>query len=113
MSVRVAGIDIPIHFRKRKNDAAMAEALGYYDDGEMIIVLRKDVAREQQQHVLWHEIFHACENAAHLELDEDTVERMARMTYAVIRENPDVIAWVTGKEIKGDLKELFAEGKPE
>lgn len=98
LSVKVAGMNIPIHFRKRSQDNLIGEALGYYDEGESIIVVRKNLSREQQQHTLWHEIVHTAEAACGLDLEEDTVERMARMTYSIIRDNPEIIAWVCGME---------------
>ena len=49
-----------------------------------------------QRETLVHEVLHACEIAAGLELPEDTVQRLGRGLFAILRDNPPLFAPVPG-----------------
>lgn len=57
-----------------------------------------------QRETLVHEVVHACEIAAGLELPEDTVRRLGRGLFALLRENPHLFGPVPGWKCPSQLK---------
>lgn len=53
---------------------------------------------DQQRHdTLLHEILHAVDHEMHCALSEAQVRRMATGIYAVLRDNPALVAYLTGE----------------
>ena len=41
-----------------------------------------------------HEVVHACEQGASLELEESQIHAMSRLLYSFLRDNPAAVAWL-------------------
>jgi hypothetical protein len=69
----------------------------------MTIVVSPEVAPMQARSTLIHEAMHALIYAAGFEITDDDEERLIRVLevplLAFIRENPDLIAWVTSDSV--------------
>ncbi|WP_298962263.1 hypothetical protein [uncultured Methylobacterium sp.] len=74
--------------------------IGFCDKKDLEIAIWPDMHRQKQAEVLFHEIFHACWNAGGLDGthdrpdEEKVVVAFGLQFLQVVRDNPDVLAWV-------------------
>jgi len=92
--VRVLGIDVPLLLRRSDEDAYLDSRHGYCDHGRDRIVLRREDTQEQRRETVWHELLHAVEKATTTDLPEEVLGRVSRAQYAILRDNPALVAWL-------------------
>lgn len=51
----------------------------------------------QQRDTVLHEVLHCCEAAAGIELEEQHIASLATLLYAVMRDNPELVKWLSGR----------------
>lgn len=71
---------------------------GYADRKELLIVLDPRMPHERTAEVLWHEVKHVVADVVGLDgkLDEETyTNRSAPMELAVLRDNPQLVVFLT------------------
>ena len=61
--------------------------------------IAEDQCLQQKQDTLLHEVLHACFNDLGLEPKEDTVCALGATLLAVLRENPQLIEYLTQEEV--------------
>lgn len=69
----------------------------FYDPGGKIYVV-PEYSTQRQRVTLLHEIVHAIALKHGLNLKELEVESLASALYDLINQNPELIAWIQGKE---------------
>jgi len=72
-----------------------ADRVGEANHQELRITYDSTWALAQQQDTVLHEVLHCVEEAAGLELDEQTVASLATLLYGVLVDNPDFARWLT------------------
>lgn len=99
-SVAVGGVEWD-QARLASNDP---DLVGHADHATLTIAMRPGLVPGAEREVLLHEILHACSNAAgqplecmsHEEAEENAVRVLAPPLLGVLRDNPAVIAYLTG-----------------
>ena len=75
------------------------ELMGQIDFDRQIITLRDSNTKEQNESTLIHEILHGIGNMYGINLDEETVTRLADAIYTIVKDNPSLrFEERTGKE---------------
>ena len=95
--VRVGYRDYAIIEWDRK-DAASSDRYGECDKANAIIRVSTDYGALKAANTLLHEVLHACFDVAAIEGDdpeERTVTSLANVLAQVIRDNPDLVAYLT------------------
>ena len=87
--VRIGGVDYAIQYEERLNNGSQL-ACGFIDYNQAVITLEPSMQGVQgQAQALLHEIIHGI--ARHFDLaineDEDTIDKLARGLYMVIKDN--------------------------
>ena len=70
------------------------EADGVIRHSDQIIKVNKECHPERQKEVILHEMIHAIDRIAVLNLGEDNTIRLSNALYAVLRKNPGLVKWV-------------------
>jgi hypothetical protein len=80
-------------------------AYGMCDTGNLTILVQTGLTLQWEQHVLLHELFHAMhstggvrELAPNRDLEEGTVAIFAFQFLGLMRDNPDLMAYLTHRE---------------
>lgn len=68
---------------------------GSIEYGPQVITVAADVQGDRAREVLVHEVLHGVANATDIELTEHQVTALSRGLYAVVRDNPDLVRYLT------------------
>lgn len=75
---------------------------GFTDHSRMLIVIGPDEAACAQRETMWHEVKHAVhnlyKNSGDTVDDETHIRKMAPMELAVLRDNPDLVAYLLASD---------------
>jgi len=93
-SVRILGLDYPVLVQFKDTDTYLDGKFGYFDGVRMRIVLAANNDPGVQGEVLLHEIVHAIDAAMQTGLEEDQVGRLSRGLFAVLKDNPGLLAHI-------------------
>jgi len=83
---------------------AVKKAIGCEDSETLEITIKKDMALEAEQEVVWHEVKHAVDKTFILTgegeefSDENWVEHSSPGELEVMRENPELVAYLVATE---------------
>lgn len=85
---------------ERKAVADHAATWGYIEYGRLRIILNPDQAEDHMRVTLLHEILHAVEDVTDQRhhRTEEIIRQLAAPLLDVLRRNPDLVAYLTGKE---------------
>ncbi len=72
--------------------------MGQYIPMEGRIALANEMPPEQLKSTCLHEIFHDLNNQSTADLSETHVNCLAALMFAVIRDNPALMAWIQDRE---------------
>lgn len=76
-----------------------SEAYGLCDRTTCVILVREDLSPQKAAEVLWHEVLHAAYSGAGLTVgehfEERTVNALTYTTLQVIKDNPDLLVYLT------------------
>ena len=76
-----------------------AEAYGICDRTTCVILVREDLSPQKAAETLWHEVLHAAYHGAGLTVgehfEERTVNALTFTTLQVIKDNPDLLVYLT------------------
>ena len=100
-SVKVLGINVPIVEQTFREFPEMLNAYGYFDAQHERIILASHNNHDRKRECTLHEILHALEKATETPLEEAQVGRIARGLFAVLRDNPEYVAWLMETEESG------------
>jgi hypothetical protein len=89
-SVRLAGRTFPIEVSAKVGKSV----LGRYRPVEGKIMVAPGMSDDQTKAVVLHEMFHDFSNNSTNDLTEVQVNSMAALTFAALRDNPDLVAWM-------------------
>lgn len=92
--IRIAGVDHEVRYEERLNNGTTL-AYGHIDYDKALIRLAPNLQSEQgEQQTLLHEILHGIAKHFDLEIesDEDTIDKLARGLYMVIKDNPEMFS---------------------
>lgn len=92
--IRIGGVDYSIIYKENLNTGGQL-ALGFCDFDNAKIELASNLQGEQGiKQTFIHEILHAICNHFELELnsDEDSIDKLAKGLYMVIKDNPDLFS---------------------
>lgn len=92
-TVRIAGLDFAVAIETSEDFTD--EMFGQIDHRRRLIRLSDRVTPEQHRATLLHEILHGVDTACDTELTEHQVSALSRGLFAVLRDNPDVAAYLT------------------
>lgn len=70
---------------------------GEYDSVKSQIVICSSLKPDEAKATVVHEILHDLSNIVHAELDETQVTGLATVLFGVIRDNPQLIAWLANR----------------
>lgn len=101
-----------IHEASKDNDHQLEDNLGYADNNELVIGIRKDMPAAEKRSTLLHEILHACHSVGQqaplsapqkaLMTDEEWEHRaiysLENTLLYVLRNNPRVVEYLVGDE---------------
>ena len=93
--VRISGRKFKIKFQKGSNMGDRSDSAGHIVCDYQKIWVDTGNNLNRQQEVLLHEITHAVDFFGSLKLSEDQVHGIANGLYAVFRDNPKIVKWVT------------------
>lgn len=91
-SVRLAGRVFPIEIRG--DDEFCDASDGEYKQTEGLIFLSSRLGSETAKATAIHEIVHDFDSQASLELGEKGVSALGALIFAMMRDNPDLVAWI-------------------
>jgi hypothetical protein len=94
--VRLNGIDWSIEYLTSAElfTAAHMDLLGQCLSSQVKVQVRSDMPESRQQAILWHELVHAVHSDAGIDLSEDQVRALAAGTFAILRDNPELVAFL-------------------
>jgi hypothetical protein len=82
----------------------MSKAALFEDSGDSLlgqskitdteIQVREGMPPDRERFILWHEVFHAVEKDAGIDLPEEHVRALAAGLFAALRDNPAMTAWM-------------------
>jgi hypothetical protein len=77
-----------------EQDDNLRDRWGYVEHSRRRIVLRQSALPQDNRESLLHEVFHAIDDAFDLKLSESLVRRLARATFATLRDSPEYARWL-------------------
>lgn len=89
--IRVSGRKVVI---KVESPELQTELKGTYSSFTDTIAVLGTMSSDQQRMVVVHELTHCIEQTVHVEMTEQDVTGFANILYAVIRDNPKLMAWL-------------------
>ena len=94
--MRLNGIKWRIRFMSKTELFADSggDLLGQAKQRDTELQVRADMPADRERAIVWHEILHAVESDAGIELPEEHVRAMAAGLFAVLRDNPALTAWL-------------------
>jgi hypothetical protein len=92
--VRVLGVDVPLLLTDPREHVFLRDCHGYADGDRGAIVLNQNTSLEKRRDTVLHEVLHFLERALRTELEEEQLGRMGRGLFAVLRDNPALVAWL-------------------
>lgn len=88
--LRVMGKQVIIKREMAKGDKDYGECR--HAECELLVSKKQAVAQERD--TLWHELFHFCDEELRTRMKEGQIRRLSTLTLAVLRDNPDLIAYL-------------------
>lgn len=96
MKLWISGRKFKVIFQKPKNLGQPSDAAGREVFDLQKIWVDRTSAKGRQQEVLLHEVIHVVDFAAQLGLTEAQTHALANGLFAVMRDNPEFVEFVTG-----------------
>lgn len=91
-TIRVCGKDHSV--TAVEGHALGVQQCGQIDHRALTITYDTTWAEAQQRDTVLHEVIHACDFAANLELSEAQVQTLAGLLYGVLADNPEFARWL-------------------
>jgi hypothetical protein len=92
--IKILGKPFQIQWLKEGLDA---DLVGECDTDNQVIRVREGQPLETEQDTLLHELLHAVDEAVDSKLKESQVKRLATGLLAVLKENPNLVAYLRRK----------------
>ena len=89
-SLRVMGLDISLEVLDPDSTN-----LGEWNADTSTLRLSAFLPPTRRAEIMWHEILHIISERLDLDLSEQLVQRIAAAQYAVLRENPELLPFLT------------------
>ena len=92
--VRVLGHSLRVEFVASIDDGESAGAIDY-ETGRVLIDSNQPL--DERRSTLLHEMIHGVSDGMGLEWEEDKVQEVERVIFALLRDNPTAVRWMLSK----------------
>ena len=96
--VRVAGLVYRVEVVSRGEESGLSSGFACVDHGRLRIACDQDVQPQRRRLSVIHELLHVLEHRAGCDLGESMVCMLACLLFAVLRDNPGLVAWLQDEE---------------